>query len=97
MALLDEMKVRVRVLSDLTDDEVQGEIDAALADMRLKGVKPYLLSAEDVHPLVKHAIALYVKAFYGYDNAERPQFVEAYNQTVTDLMNNDCDICLDVE
>ena len=98
MALLDEMRSKVRVMSNLTDGEVQDLIDASLADMRLKGVKPYLLSADEgLHPLVKQAVTLYCKAHYGYDNAERPQFVEAYNQQVVDLMNNQCDICLDVE
>ena len=97
MALLDEMKVQVRVLSDLTDDEIQTLIDASLADMKLKGVNPELLYKDSLHPLVKHAVALYCKAYYGYDNPERQQFVDAYGQRVVDLMNNDCEICLDVE
>lgn len=92
MALLDEMRVRLRVTSNVTDDEIEGEIQAAIADMRRCGVKDRLLMTEvegGLHPLVKHAIALYCKAFYGYDNAiERPQFLAAYNQTVCDLLNS---------
>jgi hypothetical protein len=92
MALLDEMRMRLRVSSEITDDEIEGEIQAALADMRRVGVRDRLLMPEvegGLHPLVKHAIALYCKAYYGYDNAiERPQFIAAYNQTVCDLLNS---------
>lgn len=89
MALLDEMRVRLRVATDLTDAEIQDEIDAALADMRRVGIKEHMLNADNPAALVKHAIALYCKAYYGYDNAnERPQFIAAYERTVCDLLNS---------
>ena len=88
MALLDEMRMRLRITHDMTDDEVDGEILAAMADMRRCGVKEDLLDAEDPHPLVKHAVALYCKAYYGYDNSEREQFVKAYERTLCDLLNS---------
>lgn len=89
MALLDEMRVRLRVTTDLTDAEIQDEIDAALADMRRVGIKEHMLNADNPAALVKHAIALYCKAYYGYDNAnERPQFIAAYERTVCDLLNS---------
>lgn len=88
MAQLDEMRMRLRVASDMTDAEIEGEICAALADMRRCGVRDDLLDDEDPHPLVKHAIALYCKAYYGYDNSEREQFVKSYERTVCDLLNS---------
>lgn len=88
MALLDEMRTRLRVASTMTDEEIEGEIYAALADMRRCGVKSELLDTSDPSPLVKHAIALYCKAYYGYDNAERPQFIAAYERTLCDLLNS---------
>lgn len=88
MALLDEMRVRLRVTHDMTDSEVEGEIYAAMADMRRCGVKEELLDEEDPSPLVKHAIVLYCKAYYGYDNSEREQFVKAYERTLCDLLNS---------
>lgn len=89
MALLDEMRIRLRVTSELTDAEIQDEINAALADMRRVGIKEHLLDVENPDVLVKHAIALYCKAYYGYDNAnERPQFIVAYERTVCDLLNS---------
>lgn len=89
MALLDEMRVRLRVTTNLTDAEIQDEINAAIADMRRVGIKEHLLDAENPGALVKHAIALYCKAYYGADNAnERPQFIAAYERTVCDLLNS---------
>ena len=88
MALLDEMRMRLRVASDMTDDEIEGEIYAAVADMRRCGVKESLLDMDDPSPLVRHAIALYCKAYYGYDNSEREQFVAAYERTLCDLLNS---------
>ena len=89
MSLLDDMRMRVRVTSNATDEEIDGEIYAAIADMRRVGIKENLLNAETPNPLVKHAIAMYVRAYYGYDNAtERPQFIAAYERTVCDLLNS---------
>lgn len=89
MSLLDDMRMRVRVTSDATDEEIDGEIYAAIADMRRCGVKEPLLDMEKPHPLVKHAIAMYVRAYYGMDNAtERPQFIQAYERTLCDLLNS---------
>lgn len=89
MALLDDMRMRLRVTSTATDEEIDGEIFAAIADMRRCGVKDALLEAENPSPLVKHAIAMYCRAYYGYDNAnERPQFIAAYERTLCDLLNS---------
>lgn len=89
MSLLDDMRMRVRVTTDATDAEIDDEIFAAIYDMRRVGVKEALLNEDHPHPLVKHAIALYVRAFYGLDNVnERPQFIAAYERTVCDLLNS---------
>lgn len=89
MALLDEMRTRLRVTTDLTDPEIDDEINAAIADMRRCGVKEALLDADKPAPLVKHAVAMYCHAYYGMDNAtERPQFIAAYERTLCDLLNS---------
>lgn len=74
------------------DVEIQLLIDAAFADLTRVGIVPSLLDAENPAPLVKQAVALYAKAHFGYDNSERPQFVEAYNRTVIDLLNSSANI-----
>lgn len=89
MALLDDMRERVRVTMDLTDSEIDDEINAAIEDMRRCGVKDAMLSQEHPHPLVKHAITAYVRAYYGLDNAtERPQYIAAYERALCDLLNS---------
>ena len=89
MALLDDMRERVRVTTHATDAEIDDEIFAAIYDMRRCGVKESLLDGEHPHPLVKHAIAMYVRAYYGMDNAtERPQFIQAYERMLCDLLNS---------
>lgn len=89
MALLDDMRMRVRVMTDMTDGEIEDLIDAAIYDMRRCGVKDELLDTEAPSPLVKQAVTMYARAYYGLDNAtERPQFVTAYERTVCDLLNS---------
>lgn len=89
MGLLDEMRDRVRVTTHKTDAEIDDEIFAAIYDMRRCGVKEALLDEEHPHPLVKHGITMYVRAYYGLDNAtERPQFIAAYERVLCDLLNS---------
>lgn len=89
MSLLDDMRERVRVTSTATDAEIDDEIYAAIYDMRRCGVKEALLDSEHPHPLVKHGISMYVRAYYGMDNAtERPQFIAAYERVLCDLLNS---------
>lgn len=92
MALLDDMKVAVRVTSSATDSEIQMWIDAALADMRRVGVNPDLLNEESPSALVLAAVACYVKANYGYDVSERPRFQDSYRSLVISLMNSSANI-----
>lgn len=88
MALLDDVKVMLRVTSTLTDSDVQTCIDAAFADMARVGVRSDLLDEDEPAPLVKMAVVLYCKAHYGYDNDEAPRFSESYRQTVLDMLNS---------
>lgn len=89
MSLLDEMRLELRVTTNYTDSEISRKIAAAIADMRRCGVKDALLDAEEPNPLVVEAVAMYCHAYYGMDNAtERPQFIEAYNRVLCDLLNS---------
>lgn len=88
MALLDNMRMRLRLTTDATDEEIEDEINAAIYDMRRCGVKEALLNMEHPNPLVKHAIAAYVHAHYGMDNSEREQFIASYERTLCDLLNS---------
>ena len=86
MALLDEAKQVLRVSSEAMDSEVQMLIDAALNDLRMKGVNPAIVSEATDVPLVKQCVMLYCKCHFGYDNQEADRFGASYRQAVIDLL-----------
>jgi hypothetical protein len=88
MALLDDVKVALRVTSDAMDVEVQALVDSALADMRRAGVDEALLAEDTMHPLVRTAVMLYCKAGFGYDNSEADRFMRSYKDTLATVMNS---------
>lgn len=88
MALLDDVRKSLRVVSDMTDDEIQMWVDAAIADMLRCGVKSELVDEKAMSPLAKSAVTCFVKAQYGYDNAEAPRFQESYRMMLAGLLNS---------
>lgn len=95
MALLDEVKVALRVTTAKTDGEIETYIDTALFDMQNKGVKPEFLADgadadnDDYMPIVKTAVINYCKAHYGRDveASERNACLSSYRSIVTSLLN----------
>lgn len=88
MALLDDMRVRVRVLSDKTDSEIQDMIDAALRNMRRVGIREELLQEETMDPMVRDAVALYCKANYGFDNSDGDRFWNRFQWQLAEMVNS---------
>lgn len=88
MALIDEVRPCLRVISTATDAEIQMWIDAAIADMRRCGVKDELLDVESMCPLAKSAVTCFVKSQYGYDNDEADRFMGSYQMMLTGLLNS---------
>ena len=95
MALLDDVKVALRVTTDKTDGEVETYIGTALFDMQNKGVKPEFLAddadanAGDYMPIVKTAVINYCKAQYGRDveTSERNACLSSYRSIISSLLN----------
>ena len=85
MALLDEVKVALRVTSDAFDTEIQGLIEAAKRDLNRVGVDEALVDSD---PLAKMAVILFAKSRFGYDNSDASRFEDAYRQTVVDILNS---------
>ena len=85
MALLDEVKVALRVTSDAFDTEIQGLIEAAKRDLNRVGVDE---ARVDSDPLAKMAVVLFAKSRFGYDNSDASRFEDAYRQTVVDILNS---------
>ncbi|GEM_PF-1170658 len=94
MALLDDIKQALRVVTTAVDGEVETLVGAALYDMERVGVNPALLKLDDEGNLetgnkfVKQAVTSYCKAQFGYDNAEAYRFEAAYYRIVCDLLNS---------
>ena len=89
MALLDVVKVFNRKTGNELDAQWNVLINAALADMRDKGVDPDLLPADDEpeNEQVIHAVALYCQAYGGFiDNSERESLKRCYLDAVCHLM-----------
>lgn len=75
MALLDDMRSELRVSTTAFDGEIQNIISASIVDLEQSGI-----TASLTDPLMKMSVALYVKAYFGWDNPESPKFVEAYEK-----------------
>lgn len=88
MALLDDIKVTLRVTTDLLDPEISLWVDAALADMRRIGVPESMLDENNMDRLIRGAVTLFVKGHFGYDNDEAERFDESYQQMVKDILNS---------
>lgn len=102
MALIDDIKVSLRVVSPKFDSEVEMLIGAALYDLGRVGVNPEILKLDEEGCLVEHldregkrsdlivkmAVTSYCKANFGYDNDEASQFDEAYRRIAIDLANS---------
>ena len=88
MALSDDVKVALRVSSDVFNPEVDALIEAAKSDLLRVGVSPAMLSDASMDPLCKVAVILYCKAHFGYDNSEASRFQSSYRQIVMDILNS---------
>jgi len=76
--MLAEVKPALRVTTNEFDAEIQGLIDAAIADLILSGVIPEKAQST-TDPLIKRAVVTYCKAHFGYDNPDADRFARAYD------------------
>lgn len=72
--LLNDVKLALRIKSDVFDEgEILPLIDACKLDLKRAGAS----SVEETNPLVKQAIVLYCKAYFGKDS-EAERFRKCY-------------------
>jgi len=79
MALLDDVKLALRITSSAFDSEIDDLIAAARADLRLSGVDPAKADADDPDALIKRAVITYCKAHFGLDNPEAERLQHSYD------------------
>lgn len=82
---LASVRLYMRLTAKTFDSELTDLINAARADMVLGGVLEDRASDEN-DPLVLRAVAAYVKAEFGLDNADSEKYRAAYNDLKTRLM-----------
>lgn len=75
MALLDDVKLALRIQNSAFDTEIQDEIDAAMADLAISG----MVNIDETDPLIKQAIKVYVKANFGLANPDSEKYRESYD------------------
>lgn len=74
MAILDDVKISLRITSTAYDTEITDLITACKADLLLSGVN----TDDDTDTLIKRCINSYVKAYFGYNNPDADRLIEAY-------------------
>ena len=74
MALLDDVKTSLRITNDDYNAEATGLIESCKLDLNTAGV----VNVDENDALTKHAIILYAKGHFGYDNEEAERFLEVY-------------------
>lgn len=75
MALIDNVKLALRIKSSSFDDELQNLIDACKVDMNISGVEVI----SETEPLTERAIIFYCKGNFGYDD-KAEKFQDAYEK-----------------
>ena len=73
MALIDEVKLRLRTKSTALDTDIQDLIDACETDLQIAGVNKIV----ETDPLTKQAIKLYCQAYYCSDD-KADRYTQAY-------------------
>ena len=73
--MIELVKDTLRVSGNDLDTEIQHLIDAAKVDLKSAGVSEDKINGDD--PLIRQAIIVYCKAYFGYDDMGE-RFAEAY-------------------
>lgn len=76
--MLELVKKALRISNPAFDDEIEGMIAAARADLVLAGVNVAIASL-DTDALINRAIIIYCKAEFGYDNPDADRFRKSYD------------------
>mgnify|MGYP000935172516 CR=1 FL=1 len=77
MPILDDIKIALRISNTAYDSEIDDLISAARADLRLSGILESKVN-DDIDPLIKRAITVYVKAHFGWNNPDAEKLQQSY-------------------
>lgn len=82
--MLQDIKTALRTSHTALDSEISDLIEAARHDLMLSGVSSVKVN-DDMDPLIKRAITVYVKANFKTDNHEAERFQRSYDMLKTHL------------
>lgn len=74
MTTLEKIKLAIRRSHDKLDEDLQADIDAALADLRRVGI----VHAGEEDPLIFNAIKLYCRSLNTDDTAKAAEWLQRY-------------------
>jgi len=78
MALLDDIKLTLRISNTAFDSEITDLISAARSDLKLSGVLESKVN-DDTDALIKRAIVVYCKANFGWNNPDAEKLQQSYD------------------
>ena len=82
MTTLEKIKLAIRRSHDKLDEDLQADIDAALADLRVVGI----VHAGEEDPLIFNAIKLYCRSTNTDDPAKAAEWLRRYESLKACLM-----------
>lgn len=84
--LIKDAKERLRLHTDVFDDEIEDLISSAALDLlKRNAIQPAQLEEVTIDPLIKRAILTYVRAYFGQPD-DREQLIADYNDQKATLM-----------
>lgn len=86
--MLDDAKVYLRINNTAFDIEIIDLIDACKSDLALSGIKSDKIN-DNTDPLIRRAVFIYVKAYFGWDNSDQEKLINAYRMIKMHLTMSD--------
>ena len=74
MDTLTKIKQGIRITHSKLDEDIQADIDAGMADLRVCGI----IHADETDPLVFNAIKLWCRSLYTDDTTKAAEYLKRY-------------------
>lgn len=84
MAMLDKVKLTLRIDDDSLDEDIQDSIDAAKADLILSGIIASKIIETD--PLIIRTIKIFCKCDFSTDDKEAERYKQSYEMIKAHLV-----------
>ena len=79
---ISKVKLALRISHSVLDDDVEADIDACLADLKVCGI----INPDEADPLIYNAVKLYCRSLYTDDTVKSAEWLRRYNALKACLM-----------